>query len=605
MVMGAVDQNKIGSMFRSADGTTSTAYPSGNKPISGGLSIWTYTTPYNFANPGIIQFATSYSVVANTLTLRIYLERVAGSNGEVSALVSTLSTSGAMAMTDSSHFTNVSQTITFADQQVGVKAVDIPIHTSPGVGLHYMVVTLSNPTNGVLLRNAEHIVWWNDGNPNPNSIFVTTSENLQVRLDSAVAGDLILLRGNAGVHTYTGFNGGDWAGPKMRQTASQTSKIVIAGYPGENAEIDQQYTAEASASFNVVAGLILSTSHQIVRDLKISKTLNSGVVYGGANLQGLRVENCLLENMGNPPNGLSDYINESDADNIGAVLLDGSFGAVIANNIARDIYDLRTTAGGSNPWNSYPANGHSGFHGFYMEQAWFHNNFIQRARKGIFQKNPDDTDGIGHRINNNYFSQITEACVTCQFAGAGQPGANYVHVYKNVMDCSDAGSSNCWGVWNEMPSSEQTSDAHSQWVYNNTKIGGRELLIGRAVKKQSVFNNVLYNVTGFVRLEEDGAVSNIEISDNNCFSGGSFQVQTQQYTANAATFSSLANWQIVDVQNNSAIMNAPDANSITSTPTFVNAGADDYRTTTGPTVGAGLWGSNTDIGIGSEVAGNI
>lgn len=566
-------------------------------------AVWTATSDYDHASPGFLQFSISRLDVTTTGTIQVFVERTGGYQGAVSCNVKTNSTTGDMAMTAGSHFTAVDQVVSFANLEVGVKTVDIPITGNPGAGLHMLVITMDTPTGSVTLRNPEMHIYYDDGGVNTNATLITDTDNLQSIVNAGSAGDLFYLR--AGTYSdNTRTSGQTYAGYLIQNSGTQFAKVMITNYPGEAAVVDQLYaqTHDGSGEGTTV-GFIVDCDYLHIKGIEITKCLHSGVMRGSGSRVQPVIENCHIHNLGDPPNGIPDYIQEWHADNIGGTLMDGTIRSIHRFNEIHDIYDVRTSTGTSNPWNAYAASGHSGIHGFYLEEAWMHHNTIYRVQKGIFQKNPDDiaSDGLGHRIHHNAFSQCTGTCVALQFAGAGQPGANHVHVYFNLFDCTATGSGSCYGVQPIMPGNEQNADANDLWVYHNTKLGGYEIMAGGDILRVVVFNNVS-DATGNTLIFE-GAVadSTVAYCDYNCYYGGTFRVMTQRYS-NTQTYNSLTAWRAA-YPTDSALLRDMDENTITTQPTYVGGG--DYRTTTGVTAIGSSGRHNRGIGIAEEVVGVI
>lgn len=583
---------------------SSPPYYNGNSPralLGAAVSaLWTATVDFDHANAGMLQFRTSRVQLSATGTATVIVERVGGYNGAVSCTVKTNSTTGAMAMTAGTHFTNVTEVVTFADQEAGAKSVDINVGTSPGAGLHMLVVTMDTPTGGVTLRNPEMQIYFDDGGVNPSATVLTTGSNIQTALDAASAGDLIYFRAG----TYTSNNrpsGMTYGGYHINNSGTQFARIVLTPYPAEAAIIDPNYQQTHDGQGDgATVGFIANAGYFTIKGFEITKCLHSGVRNQTGNLSGIIVEDCHIHDCGNPPNGLADYIQEIHADNIGGIRLDGAFGCIERYNEIHDIYDVRTATGTSNPWNAYPASAHSGIHGYYMEQAWIHHNTIYKVGKAIFQKNPDDTDGIGHRIHNNNISQITGDGFEMGFIGAGQPGVNWPMIYNNLFDFSAAESANSSALKGIMPSNEQASDANDLWAFNNTQIGGADFYFGAAIKNKVFYNNVLDGASSTMIIEDTAASSNVAYCDYNCYTGGTFRVWTQRYS-NLQQYATLSAWQ-GSSPSDAAVQRAPDGNTITTAPTYTNSGAGDYTTTTGVTVSTGRF--SRDIGIGSEGVGH-
>lgn len=572
----------------------------------GGDVLWTATSDFDHSRPGFLQFRTSRLDTATTGNVDIVVERVGGYAGAVSCRVVANSTAGDMAMTSGVHFTALSEVVSFEDGQAGAKKVTLSIDSIPSSGLRMVVITMDTATGDVVLRNPEMHVYVDDGGINPNATIVTAGSNIETAANAASAGDLIYLRD--GTYTKATRNSGQtYQGFHITSSGTQFAKIMIASYPGEQAVVDQLYaTTSDSQGEGTTVGFIVDGDYLHFRRIEVTKCLHSGFVRSesGGEVSPV-IEECHIHNLGNPPNALSDYLQEFHADNIGGTLMDGSFGCIQRHNVIHDIYDVRSSSGQSNPWNAYAAGGHSGIHGFNLKYPWIHNNTIYRVRKGVFQKHPDQAGGINHRIHANKFSEIEGDCVALQVAGSGSAGSHDVHVYENLAILQNAYEGTVPLVSLSQKESdtvlgERTSDL---WIFNNTQIGGDELYRGGDCNNAVAFSNLQYNSNSNIALEGDSAggstVNNLAYCDYNQYSGGTFRILTSRY-AGTTTYSTLSAWRAA-YPADTFIKRDADENSITTAPTFVDAGNDDYRTTSGTSLNAGRFGRA--IGIGSADVG--
>lgn len=141
--------------------------------FAGGWSL-TLTT-LETAQPGLLAFAAAeYRGTEGDGTIDVVVQRTGGTDGEVSALVTT-SNGTAVGGTD---YTHVSQMATFADGEasavVGIPVID---DADPG-GDVFLTVTLSDPAGGAQLgsRTTARVVIENDDGPvNPTGIVIPTS----------------------------------------------------------------------------------------------------------------------------------------------------------------------------------------------------------------------------------------------------------------------------------------------------------------------------------------------------------------------------------------------------------------------------------------------
>ena len=563
---------------------------------------WSYSVSNNHTRAGFLQFKTSRVEMSDIGTAKIYIERVGGFSGAVGCTVKTNSTVGDMSMTSGTDFIAISEEVSFADNEAGVKSVTVSVTNKPRSGLNIIVLTMDTATGGVTLRNPEMHIYLDDGGVNPNATIITAGGTIQSTFNAGSSGDLFYLRG--GTYTdNTRTSGQDHGGYYLSTSGTQFAKKVISAYPSETPIIDQNYDETSdSLGLRTTVGFLLNCAHVHIKGIEIKKTLWCGIVTngGGSIGDGIVVEDCHIHDIGNPPSSAAAYNGDlTRADNIGGTSLDGSTKAIQRFNTIHNIYDLRVGTGTSNPFDAYAASMHSGIHGFDLTEAWIHNNDIYQVSKGVFQKNPSQSTGIGHRVHNNDIREVSEFATSFQVAGSGQIGALDVHVYNNLFELTHAGSATANGVNVDMLDSDTTNQPSDFWIWNNTQIDGAELYAQGDVADVVVFNNILQNASATISIGPIADGNTLNYCDYNCYNSGVFRVLTDRYgTTN--TYSTLTTWRAAyptDVQ----LLTAPDGNTITTAPTFINSGARDYTTSSGVSVGTGRF--NRDIGIGLEVVG--
>lgn len=586
-------------------------YKAGDRPAGGGDEVWTATTDYDHGNPGILQFSTSRSEISSAGDVTINIERVGGYAGAVGCTVRTNSTTGDMAMTSGVNFTAVAQSVTFDDQQAGVKSVIVPVTSFPRAGLNLTVVTMDTPTGSVRLRNPEHHIYCDDGGVNPNATVFdgADSATLQATINAGGAGKMYYFRDNNGVFVSNErLSGQSESGFNLQNGASGTqfAKTMLVNYPGESPVIDQNYAGSSDGLGNDrTVGFYLAADYVHIKGFEIQKTKYCGVMSDAPGETGLVVEDCTIHDCGNTPNGIADFSEVFHADNIGGIRLDLSTGAIVRNNTVYETYDPRVTTispvtgANTNAFTAYPASFHSGIHGYRLGDFWVHNNTIYHVQKALFSKQSNELGDFAWRVNDNHIYEIEEQGVSLGVQGAGNDVANDVHIYRNLFDFSNANCVSVDAYLNNRPTGETNQNAVDYWYYNNTQIGGRDSISGRDSDNQVAYNNIMdsSNTARFWIIDGRGVNTNdINYSDFNCFPSGFAALTNRNNGAN--NYATLAAWQAA-YPGDAQLLRDCDESSIETTPTYV--GGTDYRTLSGVTVGAGRFGR--DIGIGSTVVG--
>jgi len=580
----------------------------GEQGVSSG-TLWTDTTDFDHDFAGILQFKTSREIVSGTATVRVYVERVFGYSGAISCSIQTVATTGDCRMTAGTHFTAVSDTVSFSDQQAGTKYVDISITATGGVGLNYLLVTLSSATGGALLRNPEMQIYVDDGGVNPNATLITGGANIQTAVNAGSAGDLFYCR--AGTYTYNGRVGGQAAGGYTLSTSGTASaKVMVMAYPSESPIIDMEY--DRADNDQAVAGFVLLGDHILIGGFEVRNGLGAAIVQKDSatssfNNVGLIIENCNIHDLGNPADPATAYGGglsaNGGAENLGCIRLDYSVGAVIRYSNLHHTYDFRTNGLESNNVDSVLADMHAGIHGFKVKETWIHSNDFHSVDKAIYQKGANTAQDFGHRVHNNYFYDINEISCDLGNGGAGESGCKYVAFYNNL---SVLGS---WASTIGFTQIETILDAQDALIYNNTTVGGDTFLSINGITDVTMHSNLLDNVltqglSVTAQNQADWPNADIEYMDYNAHSNGgagTYHVITARSSGADNQYANITAMRGA-YPSDAQITRDAEENSNELAPTYVNSGTGDYRTTVGNTINAGRFGRT--IGIGSEIVGD-
>lgn len=449
-------------------------------PLSLGGVLWSEVVDYDHGNSGVIQFSTSRIVITGPGTVRVYYERTLGFSGAVSADINTLSTTGAAGLTGGVNFVEVSTTVFFADQEAAQGYVDIEILEPPAGGFYYLVVELSNPSGGARIRNPEMHIYFDGSGANPSATVISGGADFSAALNSGGAGQLIYLRDDAEYTRNVKPSGMSVGGFHLSAAGTKTSRNFVMNYPGESPVINQNYDGTLNdEGGDTTAGIGFNADYLTVRGVEIRDTLSCGVIFS---LQierlGLVIEDCVIRNVGNPPNGIDDYPSVNAADNLAGIRPDHTRQAIFRFNTIHDMHDPRGTT---------PNNMCTGIHGYYVKEPWIHNNTIYAAAKGVYAKHPAQNGEFGYRVHNNTFYDLYDAAFLMQVAGSGSEGALDAVFYSNTTNFVGAAYSVVDHVKCFM--SGMDSQSNNLWVYGNSFEGGNTVFNSRGINNIVYFNN--------------------------------------------------------------------------------------------------------------------
>ena len=560
--------------------------------------IWTATTDMDHGRAGILQFYYSKQEMSSTGTARIYIERVGGYVGAVSCRVVANSTTGDCAMTSGTHFTATTETVSFSNQEAGVKYIDIAVGTSPGSGLHYFVVTMDTAAGGVSLRNPEMQVYFDDGGVNSGATIITGGADFSATVNAASAGDLIYLRSGTDYSNNTRTGGYNEGGYLLTANGTQTARIVLSAYPSETPIINQLYADTSDgAGYRVTVGILAEGNYLTIKGLEIKGCLASGVQFSSVgNSTNLIVEDCHIHDLGNPVGGAAGYPLGVGSGNIGGIRMDYSTAAVFRNNNIHDIYDSRSTG---NTINAELYGLHTGIHGYNLIEPWIHNNTIDTVRVAVYCKHPNATSDFGHRVHHNLSTNLDVATFEASSPGGGVGAQD--HYFYNNLSILPAGSDSPVSV--VAIDGGLTSAMDRLHIYSNTQIGGAWLLSASTSREIVLHSNTVQNTKKGISLlgaQPLGGAENttIDYCDYNNYEG-SDSFTLDRYEASSTTYATLAAFQ--GAYPDSQLLNDAETSGTTATPTYVNSGSNDYRTLTGSTIAVGRFGR--DQGIGASVVG--
>lgn len=406
---------------------------------------------------------------------------------------------------------------------------------------------------------------------------------IQELIDAVQPGDCGFVRASTSPYVELGRKSGtDYSGNTfIRGGTSEDQRIIIAGYPGERPVIsaNQQYDSvgRAVAGFFVFGG-----DHITIRNFQITGTTAPGIYTHPQEPN----TDIIIEN---------NYIHHIyGEENIGGVRIDKCISCIVRGNTIHDIYDTRTHATTSNPITSEPYGMHSGVHGYYPENSIIENNHIYHVGKAIYQKEPNHNGANSNEVRYNIIENVSDAAYYLQNAGSGGAPALNAKFHHNLVRNAPI------AVLAEMY--EATTPSTGFEIHNNTLVNVNSLYMLQRVQDVDVFDNLIYNQNFKVGVKAAFIFTNtqttdkneVAYSDHNLLYGLSNLALIDRYTADNATYSTLAGWQTA-TSSTSILPAGRDSSTLTQAPQFTDPDNGDYELLVGsPGDAAGRFGG--DIG---------
>lgn len=600
-------------------------------PASQISSVWTATVSGddNLGSAGAVQFSKSHYNITGPETVEVLVERLEGASGAISFTVATYNITGDCGMTAGTNYTAVSETVNFAANEIGVKAVDVPINSVPAAGLHLIGLEITGMTGGARIKTSDAYIQIDDGGVNPNATIIDTTTgnigdiadaeinhpptsttgpgeivvgDIAGTVNAASAGDLIYLRGGT-YYDNRRNSGQSFSGPTITNSGTRTAPIQVTSYPGETAKLDQQFSLnDDSAGVDYVGGFLMISSASYIhwRKLEVTRTVTSGFFFDNGTFEGIVIYGNHIHDLRS-----SDQANES-GDNVGGVRLDDTVGAIVAENYIHNIYFGRES---SNPFDSEAYGLHSGVHGYDMEGAWLHSNTIHTVRSGMYSKRSPTSLNDGHNMHNNLFYEVSYACHEMGTSGGSNPpGINHAF-FRNVCVLDASTGSDVCSVRSTYRDNV-TSQPDGLSIYQNTQIGGDWITYMQTMTGLRVYSNILTGTDkAFANEGNIHTYDNLlEYCDYNNYHNhqASGRYLTNRNSPSVTTYNDLAAFQAADQSSDAVLANTPDFEQSATevVPSFTDDSDPDPKNndyTTSNMLTSGY--ANRPQGVGAEIVG--
>jgi uncharacterized repeat protein (TIGR01451 family) len=582
------------------------------------------------ANAGYIApFGRRIVEVNNTGAVKLCFERVLGDTGSINV---TLTTYNAFNVAAGTHYTALSgTTLSWADGVVGVKCTTLTVSampTGPGIigidlgGNAYRDRDYVLLNNGTVYASAKYVqaVSSSDATGNTNGSGTSSSPWQALSYALNQIGNtcgLLYVRGAPTInytyadstrgdnHSFGGSTASNWGGPGVWSQCAKTNPLIVMAYPSETVTIDQGSTTSSTPSTDYspgnVAGFVIfnAASNVFLTNMTIQNTSAAFVKWEDGQPSQVTNDVNLYK--------LTGHYQKTDGSNSAGIGLYYSKNTVVQDCTLTNVYSSNGSQYLSNPYDSVPMGLGSGTQQFRSENNSFIKNTVDVVQLGIYQKfGPDSTTtpSTGMDVSHNLFLRVSGSAVDI---GSTNSAANDSVVRYNVSDNPlQSGTTTRTGEFVGLGLTDNAAQNQNLTIYNN--VGRYLTTLGLAwfESKQFidtwVFNNIMDNVYSYdyiIRTPSQQSTV-LTYTDYNDFYAGSFNVYLESIAG--YPISVLSNWQIAS-SNARLGLGAPDAHSVTTAPNYTNAGANDYRITSGSLATAGRFGR--PIGVGNETVGAL
>lgn len=584
-----------------------------------------YIDPVYFANVQNHKGCAIFEVSAPG-TVDFYVERVLGETGSISTTITTFDvlTGGARANT---HYTPVSQAVTYADGEIGWKKVTVNISAIP-TGFGIIGLKLSNyiPDGTGTARNEYCYIW--------------------LQGTGTVAGAKHLLSLGAGVEsngntTGDGSAGNPWRSPSYAATQMGNSGGVLyvsdANGAYQDSGANKSSTAYGGAFIfenlcTVTNPLIVlpnpSNTGRPVFDNGLGRNYVHPItgVAGyseylskkGGIMCGRYASHIWMIGMDSIHGGIggyADYYNyihhivlwrmksqwtAAEGSNVHNIRFDSSYDCIYDSCTASEAYTYQS-GGGPVIWPSdtqgpyygqvIPMNLNGSIQSFHSYGMRVIGCTMDNGQYGVMQKNAPGGQGVNvgyftYTIKHCLFKRLKDAGVWLSNGGSGSPPTLKAVIGYCVHDGNTrngvGNKVNLVGIYMDGPASAQSDriDVYNCVTRNNGFIGNLD------ADHVRYFNIISEDAASQWGSQGNGSfLSRLEYGDHCLYVRGSTQRQTHIYNG-TVTYTTLAAWRNVNnpaggVTDDQVLMQEPDKNSTESatTPAYTNAAAFDYRWT--------------------------
>lgn len=344
----------------------------------------------------------------------------------------------------------------------------------------------------------------NDANPGTPELPWAT---IQRAADQMVAGDEAIVHAGTYTELGRGLPNTQVAAIKPQNSGTADAPIIYRAAAGENVVIDQ---SNAGAGFYIQQRSFIHIEGFEIRNVRVA-----GIWTTVDGQQGISIQNNHIHGVrGGGPN------DPGDADNVGAIKLDGCSECEVRGNVLHDI-DLES---------GVPSNA-AGVHSFDMEQTLIAQNEIFDVHDGVFHKR--STGNIGATIVDNDIHDV-EWGIYQSIGGAGDPPHISQIVRRNrIVDCTQ-------GI---RATVDETSAQSEGLIIENNHLGCAQGVVLRGMASVRIRNNIIEATAESLLTISGLRASSLEVSDNNLFSSELFVRLNQFGGSQERTFLAVDDWQ--------------------------------------------------------------
>ena len=373
-------------------------------------------------------------------------------------------------------------------------------------------------------------------------------KTIQHLVDVLQAGQCGWVRQSSTPYYENTWRAGDYSGITFTHGGtSNTARVFVAGYPGEQPVVDQQRAAAthgyALAGFFIYSGSYITIQNFEVRNagasgILLNPTPASGDSQSYINITGNHVHN--LPGTGNP-------------NNVGGIRIDYCHYCQITNNVVNNIGDDQ---------------GADGINAFQPGNCVIANNVVYNAAIGVQLKQADNQSHLNaHDIHGNIFANLGVAAYKMQVQGAaGLAAPHNTTFHDNVVNNVPT------GIWADL--AEAGEQATNLTIYNNTFINTGRLAGLSNFSGVQIYNNIYDGSASsvsaspffiFDTVSPGSWVNAVSFFDNNLYFSITPNWQIETYNS-PSTYSSLAAWQAASRE-----VSAPDLKSKFADPMFTTS----------------------------------
>jgi hypothetical protein len=531
-------------------------------------------------------------------TIDLYFERVLGETGSIGVTVQTFASTN---VTSGTHFTPVTQTVSFSDGQIGWQKVSIQILAIPtGFGLVGIQITGSATYHS-------YCYIWLQGTGYVSGAKFLNSLGTGVNSASNTSGD--------------GSSGNPWRSPKYAAAQMGNSGGVLYVRSAGGDYRDQSVGPDQTGAFQFGNNCVPGSPLIVIADPANASvplfdngsdgsgySAYSGIAFGAPGpdsiwLVGLHVTNGNITTQTTSTTNADDIVIwrcEVDnykqlGSNTAGIRFDGMRRGIFQDCFIHNIYSREP--GASNVFDSVPLGVHEGLQSFEAQNCAAVHCKFDVLEFGAFEKDASPVDSNSLDVSHCLFLRV-KGPVSYQVQGAGEAPMRRALVRYNVYE-GDALNSTQRATSSFVYGEKNEANAQSRYldVYGNVSRQAHGFLFIRQIDQARYFNNVIEDSSDAQFLADNPAsgVSQLQYADYNLYVSGTTQWRVRYNVA----YNSMGAWRAIN--DPPWVVNAPDLNSSTTstTPGYTNVAINDYRWQ-GPTGRGGRY-----IGVGNERVGIV